>query len=411
MFSLGQFYQEVGRSISRLGKTVLSPEVSAMPEEEITGRARAVAPVVWLLGKVQSGKSSIVRGLTGRAEAEVGLGFRACTATSRIFDFPQEAPVVRFLDTRGLCEPGYDPTDDLAMCEGRAHVILVVLRALDHEQTTVLDVVRAARRRHPEWPVLVVQTCLHEAYAPGTGHPESYAFSAEGAPVEGVRSPTALQRSLAIQRRLFDGLPGFGLVRFVPIDFTREDDGFEPALYGMEALIDALRYVLPEAVVSSLDPNNTGHDYLARRSHPHIVGYATVAAVSDLVPVAGAVAVPGVQAKMLHSLARIYGISWDRKSVAQFVVALGLGTATRTVAVFAIREVAKLIPAYGQTAGAAAAASASFATTYALGKAACAFLRGRRRGAVERGAVSAVYRDALSEALRLRSGQRAQARG
>jgi uncharacterized protein (DUF697 family) len=210
---------------------------------------------------------------------------------------------------------------------------------------------------------------------------------------------------------MFGDLPGFGRVRFVPIDFTREDDGFEPVLYGIEALIDALRDVLPEVVVASLNPNNAGHDFLAQRSHPHIVGYATVAAASDLVPVGGAVAVPGVQAKMLHSLARIYGITWDRKSVAQFVAALGLGTATRTVAIFAIREVAKLIPAYGQTAGAAAAASASFATTYALGKAACAFLRRRRWGAVERGAVSAVYREALSEALRLRSRRRAQAGG
>jgi uncharacterized protein (DUF697 family) len=411
MLSLNQLYQEVGRSITRLGKTVLSPEVSAMPEEEVTGRARAVAPVIWLLGKVQSGKSSIVRGLTGRAEAEVGSGFRACTATSYVFDFPEEAPVVRFLDTRGLGEAGYDPTDDLAMCEGQAHVILVVLRALDHEQAAVHDVVRAARRRHPEWPVLVVQTCLHEAYDLGTDHPESYAFSAQGAPLEGGRCPPALQRSLAIQRRMFGDLPGFGRVRFVPIDFTREDDGFEPVLYGMEALIDALRDVLPEVVVASLNPNNAGHDFLAQRSHPHIVGYATVAAASDLVPVGGAVAVPGVQAKMLHSLARIYGITWDRKSVAQFVAALGLGTATRTVAIFAIREVAKLIPAYGQTAGAAAAASASFATTYALGKAACAFLRRRRWGAVERGAVSAVYREALSEALRLRSRRRAQAGG
>jgi GTP-binding protein EngB required for normal cell division len=47
-----------------------------------------MAPVVWLLGKVQSGKSSIIRALTGETAAAVGNGFRPCTRSSAIFDFP-----------------------------------------------------------------------------------------------------------------------------------------------------------------------------------------------------------------------------------------------------------------------------------------------------------------------------------
>ena len=108
----------------------------------IADRARQFAPVVWLIGKVQSGKSSIVRVLTQSTEAEVGSGFRACTKMARVFDFPQDAPIIRFLDTRGLGEVAYDPAQDIAFCEGRSQLILAVVKAMDQQQQVVLDVDR-----------------------------------------------------------------------------------------------------------------------------------------------------------------------------------------------------------------------------------------------------------------------------
>jgi predicted GTPase len=136
----------------------------------IADRARQFAPVVWLIGKVQSGKSSIVRVLTQSTEAEVGSGFRACTKMARVFDFPQDAPIIRFLDTRGLGEVTYDPAEDIAFCEGRSHLILAVVKAMDQQQQVVLDTIAAARRTHPDWPLVVAQTSLHEGYPQGVGH-------------------------------------------------------------------------------------------------------------------------------------------------------------------------------------------------------------------------------------------------
>ena len=83
----------------------------------IAESARRFAPVVWLLGKVQSGKTSIIRVLTQSSDAEIGSGFRACTRTARVFDFPNEAPIIRFLDTRGLGEVAYDPSDDIGFAK------------------------------------------------------------------------------------------------------------------------------------------------------------------------------------------------------------------------------------------------------------------------------------------------------
>jgi uncharacterized protein (DUF697 family) len=118
-------------------------------------------------------------------------------------------------------------------------------------------------------------------------------------------------------------------------------------------------------------------------------------------PVAGIALVPIIQGKLIHALGAIYGIAWDRRALAEFAGALGATTLLRVASGFGARELAKLVPLYGQTAGAAAAAVMSFATTYALGKAACYFLRYRRAGASDPGGVAQAYKDALGSALRL----------
>src|SRR5262245_34823854 len=217
----------------------------AAPSAPVSEQARQLAPLVWLIGKVQSGKTSIVRALTGASDAEIGAGYRACTKTARVFDFPAEAPIIRFLDTRGLGEAAYDPAADIAYCEGRAHLMLAVIKAMDAEQDAVLDAVREARRRHPDWPVVVAQTTLHEGYPAGAAHILPYPFTADGTCAE---APEALSRALAHQRSLFAGMPGRGPVRFVPIDLTQPGDGYDPVDYGREALIAALVDVAPGAM-------------------------------------------------------------------------------------------------------------------------------------------------------------------
>ena len=396
----GTIEGRLAQSWGSIRDAVLSPKAAAPTDEKVASLASQAAPVIWLIGKVQAGKSSIVRALTEASAAEVGLGYKPCTRTAAIFDFPAEAPVIRFLDTRGLGEKGYDPADDIAFHEGQSHLMIAVMRALDPQQDAVVNAVRAARKRHPEWPVIVAQTSLHDGYTPGEAHRRPYPFV--GAEVE-AGLPSALTRSLAYQRSLFAHLPGNGALLFVPIDFTQPGDGFEPVSYGLPALLVALETAAPAGLVASLkDASGQGADMLAKKAHPHIVGYATAAAAADAVPIAGAVAVPAVQSKMLHSLALIYGVEWNRQALGEFAACLGVGALSRLVAGFGLRELAKLIPVYGQTAGAAAAAATSFATTFAIGKAACYFLAQHRRGASDARGVAKAYSAALSDAFSLR---------
>ena len=363
--------------------------------------AVAQAPVIWMLGKVQSGKSSIVKAVTGASAAEIGSGFKPCTRTAAVFDFPGEAPLVRFLDTRGLGEAGYDAAADIDVAMAHAHLLLVVMRAMDHAQDETVRVVREARQRHPGWPVLVAQTCLHDAYRSGMGHVVPYPFSEDVA--NDARVPEALRRSLVLQRRMLDGVGGNGPIEYVPIDFTLPEDGFEPRFYGLDALLDGIGRVAPAGIAATVSELRwAASDRTARIAHPRILGYAAAAAAVDVVPVAGVVAVPGVQAQLLRVLAGIYGVAWDRQTLTTFASCLGAGVLARLIATFGIREAAKLIPVYGQTAGAAAAAVASFSTTYALGKAAGYFLERRRRGeASDPAGVADTYKQALAAALAL----------
>jgi hypothetical protein len=151
----------------------------------------------------------------------------------------------------------------------------------------IVDAVRAIRRRHPEWPVVVAQTTIHEGYAAGDEHVKPYPFADQDPAVLAAAGvSTDIIRSLSHQRELFEGLPGKGAVLFVPIDFTLPEDGWEPSDYGYEAFLAALEHVAPAAVVTSLhNLLGDGGDALAARAQPHILGYATAAGAADIWPV------------------------------------------------------------------------------------------------------------------------------
>src|SRR5947209_16078619 len=96
-------------------------------------RAKTPVPVFWLFGKTQSGKTSIIKFLTGADEAQIGEGFQPCTRFSRRYYFPTaEAPLLTFLDTRGVDEPGYDPAEDIEQFNTSAHVLVVTAKVMDH---------------------------------------------------------------------------------------------------------------------------------------------------------------------------------------------------------------------------------------------------------------------------------------
>lgn len=99
-------------------------------------------------------------------------------------------------------------------------------------------------------------------------------------------------------------------MRWIPIDFTLPDDGYEPAYYGLEALWAAIEVVSALGLQTMLRGDAAIRDVYERAAHPHIVGYALTAAGIGALPLVDLIGVPAVQAKLLHSLAALYQQRW-----------------------------------------------------------------------------------------------------
>jgi uncharacterized protein (DUF697 family) len=351
-------------------------------EEETRQRAQGAAPVVWLLGKTGAGKTAIVAVLTGNPRAQVGQGFEPCTRTADFYDVPPEAPLLRFLDTRGLGEADYDPTNDIAWCEEQSHLLLVVMQVADPAQDSVLRVLREARRRHPAWPVVVAQTGLHRLYPPGMPHPDQYPFTSGGEADTNAPVPHALRRAIAYQRQLFAGLRG-SPPYFVPLDFTMPEDEYPPLDFGLEPFWRVLETAGPQAFMALHRARaDAESDVIRAKARPLIYGYAAAAAGAGAVPIplVGVGGLGGVIALMLRTLAGRYGIAWTRSTFAQFTAAAGGGALLWWALRYGVREMLKVVPLVGTLAAGMLNAAAAFAVTVGVGEAVCVWLAYRRQG-------------------------------
>ena len=408
------FANLLGGLWNAVGEVLLGRTAHTADDERARKQAQATAPVVWLLGKTGAGKTAIVSALTGDPRATVGAGFEPCTRTAAFYDVPPEAPLLRFLDTRGLGEPDYDPAPDIAWCEDQAHLLLVAMQVADPVQDSVLRVVREARRRHPDWPLVVAQTGLHRLYGPGDRHPERYPYTG-GPEDEGLPFvPQPLRQALAFQRRLFAGVRG-APPRFVPVDLTLPEDDLEPHDFGLEALWQAVEQAGPEALAAlRRAAAGADHDRLRAAARPLIYGFGAASAGAGAVPVplVGAGGLAGMLALLLRTLARRYGVTWTSQTFAQFSAAVGGGALAWWAVRYGLREMVKLIPVIGTAAAGALNAAAAFAVTVAVGEAACVWLGYVRRGEMApTDEVRRAFAQGLAEGLRQAKRRRAVRNG
>jgi uncharacterized protein (DUF697 family) len=366
--------------------------------ESARQRAQDSALVVWLLGKTGAGKTAIVAALTGDPRAEVGQGFEPCTRTAGFYDVPREAPLLRFLDTRGLGEASYDPASDISWCEDQSHLVLVAMQVSDPAQHVVLQALQQARRRHPDWPVVVAQTGLHRLYPAGMKHPIPYPYTG-GPEYETQPSlPHPLRQALAHQRKLFDGLRG-PPPRFVPIDFTAPEDGFPPHDYGLEALWGVVEETGPVAFDALHRARaEVQSDLIRAKARPLIFGCGAAAAGAGAVPlpIVGVGGLASVIAMMLRALSTRYQVAWTPRTFGQFGGAVGGGVLAWWSLRYGLREMLKLVPVLGTVAAGTLNAAAGFAITVAIGEAACVWLAYQRHGQV---APTDAVRRAFAEGL------------
>jgi uncharacterized protein (DUF697 family) len=353
-------------------------------------RQQTPAPVFWLLGKTQSGKSSVVRFLTGATAAEIGSGFRPCTRHSSMFPFPNaEAPVLTFLDTRGLDEPNYNPAEDLASFGQQAHLLLVTCRCNDFATGNLRAALAAIRAANPDRRAVLLLTCLHEAY-PQQQHPQPYPDYA--APSDDPRIQ-AIQVLIIKQRELFADL----IDDIVPIDLTQPEEGYDDSTYGGAALQQHLLDLLPEAYQETLrhlvEAEEQFRDRQQTQAAPVLVGYSTLAATAGAIPIpfVDLLILPAIQTRMIHELAKRSSTPHSSARFLELSASAGIGL----LAAVALRQMAKLIPYVGSLLGAGLAG----ASTYALGRAYLEYDRRVNDGHLpDKTEVAAIYQDHLSKA-------------
>ena len=328
-------------------------------------------PTLWLLGKTGAGKSSLIHAITGDDQVQIGNGFQSCTSESCSYDFPQDKPLFRFLDTRGLAEANYDPDKDIAACQGRSHALIIVARAEDPEQSSVLDALRKIKKTSRIKHLLLVHTGI-----------------------ELIADSNERQQCIAHNQEQFEKAWG-EKVDAVAVDFELVGGGAT----GVDELKSQLAEFVPVlALVSDREEHVNAEENNFAHLKREVLWYCGAAGASDAVPGVGLVSVPVIQGKMLHSLAGQYGVEWNKKLMSEFVGALGAGFGIQYASRLGIRQLVKFIPLYGQTVGSVTAVTISFCSTYAIGRVACKYLYHKKRGeAVPEDEMKAMYKKALDE--------------
>jgi uncharacterized protein (DUF697 family) len=338
----------------------------------------APIPRLWMLGKTGSGKTSIIRYLTGATRAEIGNGFKPQTKFSQQYDFPDDdVPLVQFLDTRGLGEAGYDPTLDLNAFQGNAHLLIVTVRLTDQATDALTAPLTKIRAANPSRPVLLTLTCLHDAYdhdEDNLQHPTPDPF--DTLTHADFRQPTLSQsqqqhfdtahapdftRLLMEKFKKFEGLFDY----WTAIDLTKPDEGFDQTEFGGQRLKSAIIELLPEAyrqaIVQIDDLNQLLTEAQKSRAAPVIMAHSLLAASAAVVPVPW-VDIPlvlGIQSRLAYKLAEMNGQKLDTQTISTVSASLGGRVAMR----MGIRGTLKFIPWVGSAVNSAA----TFAITYASG--------------------------------------------
>lgn len=321
-----------------------------------------------LIGKPQAGKSSIVRGLTGVSADIIGQGFKPHTQNTQRYAYPSEdLPLLIFTDTVGLGDVTQateaittELLNDLNRETRTAQILVLTVKINDFATDTLRQIAARLRQQFPTVPCLLVITSSHEVYPPDQDNHPPYPPELE-----------AVQRPFEAVQANFEGLTD----RTVLIDFTLDEDGFDPVFYGLDALRDALADLLPEAEAQALyqlldeqteAANQLGNLYRDVGRH-YISAFAVMAATLAAVPLPFATmpVLTALQVSMVVLLGKLYGQTLSPSQAGGLISAIAGGFFAQAVG----RELIKFIPGFGSV----VAASWAAAYTWALGEGACVY--------------------------------------
>ena len=319
-----------------------------------------------LIGKPQAGKSSIVRGLTGVGADIIGQGFRPHTRHTKRYAYPSdELPLLIFTDTVGLGDGSQDVNEivdelaqELTVASKQAMILIITVKINDFATDALKNIISNLKQKHPKTPTLLVVTSVHELYPTFDTHHPPYPPDLE-----------TINQAFTTIKNNFQGLFDQALL----IDFTLEEDGYEPIFYGLEHLVDSLAELLPSAEARTIHQlldetvdSQLGNLYrdVARR---YILAFTIMAATVSAVPLPFATmpVLTALEVTMVGVLGQLYGQKVNASQAGGILSAIAGGFLAQAIG----RELIKFIPGLGSV----IAASWAAAYTWALGEGACVY--------------------------------------
>jgi uncharacterized protein (DUF697 family)/predicted GTPase len=341
-------------------------------EEQIAAHLQAVreqlpTTEVILIGKPQAGKSSIVRGLTGQPPDIVGQGFKPHTRNTQRYPYPAaDLPLLIFTDTVGLGD--LERNTDAIIAElrqtlqqdaTRSRLFILTIKITDFANDSLRQIIAQLRQDFAHIPCILALTCLHELYpSPTDNHPD-YPPQLE-----------AIQRATEATKANFGDLCD----RTLLLDFTLEEDDYDPVFYGLAALQATLDELLPQAQAQAihqlLETDERGRaigDLYRQVARHYISAFAVMAGIAAAVPLPFATmpVLTSLQVSMVVVLGRVYGQTLTFGQALSVIGTLAGGFFAQAVG----RELVKFIPGIGSV----VATSWAVGYTWALGEGSCVY--------------------------------------
>ena len=382
MEDLFQFILEnVNQSkIPKKNKQQIKGEVMGLQQFVVGARPARMA----IVGRRGAGKSSLINAIFGDEKAEVG-DYKSQTGSGKWYLFENELGGIDILDTRGLGEThqpeeaakAANPLEEVkqSIRTKCPDVILFLCKGkeagarLDEDLQQLLQLKQTIHEIHDyDVPIVGIITQVDElapvsASEPPFDHPKKQ---------ENIKATVKL-----LEERIEEVITTPTNVIPVCAYMEMEDGKIEyDRRWNIDVLLDYLLTELPreaQVIIAKLSKVKTVQKKLARNIAKSVMTVTGLVGATP-VPIADMPIITGLQLSMIGTIAMIGGKKLNRKTVGQFVGAMGVnvgvGMALRGIS----RQLVKVFPG----AGSVISGTVASAGTYALAEAAIAFFIDRK---------------------------------